>query len=359
MFAKRSCSGSPIRVGGGYRRLGVDDALRTIPVRPFRRPSRDERPRSEPGDRRRSSAATGAPGAGFKASLSGFVAHVPRNDLGLSPFVYPQGGAGSMVKHREIVLSQPGGRDLRLDLYEPECEANAVIVMVHGGGWRGGSREGIAAYGHVLARRGFLAVAGEYRLLDEAQWPAQLEDVQAATLWAFEHARHKGLPPGRVTLLGFSAGGHLALLAADELKDRVAAVVALFPPVELVSDAPDRAQTAASKLLGANASAEAARSASPLHRVGPNFPPTFLIHGAEDPVIPHLTSQRMFDALIDAGVKAELHIYAGHTHEFADAPYMMELVAAEVSNFLERMVVDPDGARQQDLAHNSFARRPG
>lgn len=264
-----------------------------------------------------------------------------------------------MTGRSEIVFAQAGGRDLRLDLFRPEQQARAMILMVHGGGWRRGSREGIAAYGHVFARLGFLTVAAEYRLLDEAPWPAQLEDVKAAVSWAAANTDELGVPAGRIALLGFSAGGHLALLAADDLKQDVAAVIALFPPVELVTGTPGAGQTAASKLLEEEASEAAARLASPLHRAGPNFPPTFLIHGAEDWVVPHATSQRMFEALSAAGVKVELHIYAGHTHEFADAPYMMESVAAEVANFLHRMVVDPAGARQEDLKHNPFAHGPG
>ncbi|HEX2558532.1 alpha/beta hydrolase [Phenylobacterium sp.] len=261
-----------------------------------------------------------------------------------------------MTSRSEIVFAQAGGRDLRLDLFRPDGEPRAIILMVHGGGWRRGSREGIAAYGRVFARLGFVTVAAEYRLLDEAPWPAQLDDVEAAVMWAARNTDNLGAPAGRMALLGFSAGGHLALLAADDLKDQVAAVIALFPPVELVTDTPSAAQTAASKLLDDGATEDAARLASPLHRAGPNFPPTFLIHGAEDWVVPHATSQAMFEALSSAGVKVELHIYAGHTHEFADAPYMMESVAAEVANFLHRMVVDPAGARQEDLKHNSFAR---
>jgi acetyl esterase/lipase len=263
-----------------------------------------------------------------------------------------------MTGRSEIVFAQAGGRDLRLDLFRPDQEARAMILMVHGGGWRRGSREGIAAYGQVFARLGFVAVAAEYRLLDEAPWPAQLDDVKAAVAWAVGHADDLGVPAGRIALLGFSAGGHLALLAADDLKHDVAAVIALFPPVELVTGTPATGQTAASKLLEDEASEAAVRLASPLHRVGPGFPPTFLIHGAEDWVIPHVTSQRMFEALTAAGVKVELHIYAGHTHEFADAPYMMEAMAAEVANFLHRIVIDPAGARQEDLKHNPFARGP-
>jgi acetyl esterase/lipase len=263
-----------------------------------------------------------------------------------------------MTRRHQLVFGQGGGRDLRLDLYHPDTQADAAILMVHGGGWRRGSTQGIAAYGEAFASLGFVAVAAEYRLLDEAAWPAQLDDVKAAVGWAAANNQELGVQPGRIALLGFSAGGHLALLAADDLKDQVAAVIALFAPTELVATSPEHGQTDARKLLEDAATDIAARQASPLHRAKPGFPPTFLIHGAEDWLIPHATSQRMFDALVAAGVKTELHIYAGHTHEFAEAPYMMELMAAEVANFLRRIVLDPEGARRMDLQHNPFAHGP-
>lgn len=257
----------------------------------------------------------------------------------------------------EITFHEAGARDLKLDLFRPATDPLALIVMVHGGGWRRGSRSGIRAYGEVFANLGFAAIVPEYRLLDENPWPAQLDDVKAAATWATT-ATQLGVPAGRVVLLGFSAGGYLALLAADDLKPKVAAVIALFPPVELVAGAPAPGQTAADQLLAERATEAAARSASPLHRAGQDFPPTFLIHGAEDWVVPHLTSQRMFDALMAAGVNTELHLYAGHTHESADAPYMMKTVAGEVANFLYRTVIDPAGAQDEDLRYNPFAHGP-
>ena len=263
-----------------------------------------------------------------------------------------------MITHRQRDFGQGGGRDLRLDLFAPQAHADGVVVMVHGGGWRRGSPQGIAAYGEAFARLGLIAVAAEYRLLDEAAWPAQLDDVRAAVAWVAGNSQDLGVQPGRIALLGFSAGGHLALLAADDLKDQVGAVIALFAPTELVATRPEHGQTDARRLLEDAATEAAARLASPLHRAKPGFPPTFLIHGAEDWLVPHVTSQRMFEALVAAGVKTELHIYAGHTHEFAEAPYMMELMAAEVANFLRRVVIDPEGARRMDLQHNPFAHGP-
>lgn len=263
-----------------------------------------------------------------------------------------------MTSKSEIAFARAGGRDLKLDLYRPDRAARAIILMVHGGGWRRGSRDGIATYGGVFARLGFVAVAAEYRLLDEAPWPAQLDDVRAALAWVASNRAQLNASAAPLAILGFSAGGHLALLAADEMRNETAAVIALFPPVELVTDIPDPGQTAAAKLLGEGARDAEARLASPLRRAGPHFPPTFLLHGTDDWGIPHVTSQRMFEALLAAGVKVELHLYAGMSHEFADAPYMMGAMAAEVANFLHRTAVDPAGARQEDLANNPFARGP-
>lgn len=258
----------------------------------------------------------------------------------------------------DVVFGTGGGRELKLDLYWPDdvSATRTAVLLIHGGGWRVGSRAGVAAYGEALARLGFLAAAIEYRLLDEAPWPAQLDDVKTAVAYVRDSADSLGVDPARIVLQGFSAGGHLALLAGDDLK--AGAVVALFPPVDLVIGTPDIGQAPAVNLLAGAVEESAARLASPLHRAGPGFPPTFLIHGAEDWLVNHASSQRMFDALIAAGVKAELHIYSAHTHEFADAPYMLEPVEAEAALFIRRHLIDPEWARRQDLKHNVFAHGP-
>jgi acetyl esterase/lipase len=131
------------------------------------------------------------------------------------------------VRHiSDLVYGEvPGFRPLELDLYLPGAAPSAsaapvpVIVHVHGGGWRRGSRRvplprlGAGFYDE-LAARGFAVAAIDYRLSGEARYPAALEDVRAAIGWVREHAAEYGMDPGRVFAWGDSAGGHLALMAA-------------------------------------------------------------------------------------------------------------------------------------------------
>src|SRR5204863_9190461 len=113
----------------------------------------------------------------------------------------------------------PGYRPLELDLYLPREDGPVpVIVHVHGGGWRRGSRRhplpvlGADFYDR-LAAQGFAVAAIDYRLSGEARFPAPLEDVRTAIGWVGDHGASYGLDAGQVFGWGDSAGGHLALLA--------------------------------------------------------------------------------------------------------------------------------------------------
>src|SRR6266568_4204821 len=113
-----------------------------------------------------------------------------------------------------------------------------VIVHVHGGGWRRGSRRAPlpvlgADFYDALAAAGFAVAAIDYRLSGEAIFPAPLEDVRAAFGWVRDHAAAYGLGAGRVFGWGDSAGGHLALLAALT-GTAMRGVVAWFPVTDLV-----------------------------------------------------------------------------------------------------------------------------
>ena len=131
-----------------------------------------------------------------------------------------------------------GYRPLELDLYLPQTEGSApVIVHVHGGGWRRGSRrEPLPVLGadfyDSLTAQGFAVAAIDYRLSGEARFPAPLEDVRTAIGWVRDHAASYGLNAGRVFGWGDSSGGHLALLAALT-GTKVQGVVAWFPVTDL------------------------------------------------------------------------------------------------------------------------------
>ena len=110
-----------------------------------------------------------------------------------------------------VYCSVPGYRPLELDLYLPREDGPVpVIVHVHGGGWRRGSRRhplpvlGADFYDR-LAAQGFAVAAIDYRLSGEARFPAALDDVRAAIGWVREHAAgvgHIGRQAGQVSVTG-------------------------------------------------------------------------------------------------------------------------------------------------------------
>jgi acetyl esterase/lipase len=257
------------------------------------------------------------------------------------------------ISDEKVQISE--GRALGLDIFHPDANANGIaVVLLHGGAWRAGHRAMMRPYAAQLAAHGFLAVCAEYRLAGEAPWPAQRTDVLATVNWLADHADRLGIRAGSIVLQGFSAGGHLALIAAAHTP-RVGAVVAFFAPPSMTHNPPRPFPEPKEMLLGPGADAETEKAASPIEQIGPHFPPTFLLAGVEDPMVTPTDTIGLFQALRSHGVTAELHLYSGHTHEFSALPSMLAPVQAEVALFLQRNVVDPAAYVKENQELNMFA----
>lgn len=269
-----------------------------------------------------------------------------------------------MAVEKDVVCNTVGGRELRVDLYRPEggsVPTRTAVLLVHGGGWMVGDRAMMGALGAEFAGRGFLAVAVEYRLVKEAPWPAQRDDVVAAARWVAENAATLGIDADRIVIAGASAGGHLALMATAALggKAKVAAVVSLFSASELSNEnPPPKGAFMGAALVGPEAGAEALRAVSPLHQVNADFPPVFILHGAADWLIDPQASLNLYHKLVGLGVKAELHIVADAIHEFIEEPSMTGPMVAEIALFLDRLVIDPQRWIDESNASNLFAKGP-
>jgi acetyl esterase/lipase len=213
------------------------------------------------------------------------------------------------VIYREV----PGFRPLELDLTAPD-DAVATIVYLHGGGWRRGSRlTPLPGFEHLageLVAQGFRVAVADYRLSGEATFPAPLEDVRAA----IEFVRD-GKP---LFLWGESAGAHLGLLAGLT-GSTVDAVVAWFPPTDLLGLTGDVSREAA--LLGAPPESvpDLAREASPLTHAHAGAPPVLLMHGSDDDLVPAAQSVRLAEALRAVGAPVELHLVPGARHRWTGA----------------------------------------
>ncbi|CAL9444851.1 alpha/beta hydrolase fold domain-containing protein [Streptomyces sp. enrichment culture] len=270
---------------------------------------------------------------------------VPAHEERLPPARVAPGGV--LVRSGVPYAALPGARPLELDLWLPPAETAApapVVVFLHGGGWRLGSRHRLgpafAEYSPTpferVAQAGLAVAAIDYRLSGEAPWPAQLHDAKAAVRWLRARADALGIDAERVAAWGESAGGHLAALLGLTHDDpvlegevgitgfpsHVCSVVAWYPPTDLLAIADDlgvdplTAHTREAELLGAAPCtvASLARQASPVAQVTPAAPPFLLLHGAADRFVPPAQSERLNSALREAGVDVELRLYEDADH---------------------------------------------
>lgn len=276
---------------------------------------------------------------------------------------------------KTVSFGGDGQRPLALDVFEPTGPSERTAVLVfHGGGLRFGSRAAVHSRAERLAALGFTAFAAEYRLLDEAPWPAQIDDACAAVSFVQDQAKEFDVEPDRVVVQGHSAGGHLALLAGTRC--RVAAVVAYYPtigfhapttPSEAAppsdSGRPTIPQAAdgtvpGDRLLGEHPSEEELRAASPIQQVNADSPPTLILHGGADWLIKPFSSVLLYQRLAELGVDCDLHIYAGQSHEFDLAPSMLDVTARETALFIRRNVSAVEASLEEALSFNpTFAKR--
>ena len=260
------------------------------------------------------------------------------------------------VEIREgVVFDERDGRALRCDVYEPpDSRRNgAGVLLLHGGSWQNGDRSQLRGYGILLGREGYLCVASEYRLLPGHGWPTQLHDAKAALRWMRSNSAELGIDPDRIVVEGNSAGGHLALLVAGTagmeevagpahpgVPDDAAAVIAVYAPTVLTVPRKTVTTEGGSRMMASFGEGDEglrnAELASPITHAGPTFPPTLLIHGTADAIVPHRSSVIMYDALTAHNVPVDLHLIAGQPHAFDAQPSFGRLCAAEMLLFLER-----------------------
>jgi acetyl esterase/lipase len=250
--------------------------------------------------------------------------------LGRAEVVRPDEPPGVTV-HKDLVYREAGSRRARLDLHLPEvgvhpaAQGRPVLVALHGGGWRGGSK---SDYGRSLAplvRRGVAVVAVDYQLSRPGApgWPGNLDDVREALRWTRRHARDYSLDPGRVVLIGASAGAQLALLAAlapGGETPPVRAVIDFYGPADLAAlyGQSVESRAALDLLFGGPPSARPRpyALASPVNRVRPGAPPVLIAHGGADTHVPLVQSQLLASALGRAGVAHRLVVVGEARHGF-------------------------------------------
>lgn len=226
---------------------------------------------------------------------------------------------------KNVEYSRPGGSPLYLDGHIPDGSGPfPAIIIVHGGGWvRGDRRVEVAPLFQPLTEAGFAWFSIDYRLSNDImQFGVAIDDVKNAIRFVKAHASEYRIDPERIALIGESAGGQLAAMAAlDPSPDlRVKAVVGLYAPMDLVDLAKNSALVPAeirNSLAGSPfESLILARLAqlSPVSNVKSGAPAFLLIHGTADALVPYAQSVQMCDRLHRAGAACEVYAVPGGGH---------------------------------------------
>jgi acetyl esterase/lipase len=247
----------------------------------------------------------------------------------------------------------------KLDLYLPIPRSGskaspALVVYVHGGAWTPGLGDRADDFSLTVVNfflsHGYAAASVDYRLSNEAHFPAQIEDVKTAVRWLRAHASQYGYDPGKIAALGDSAGGQLVALLGTSagvtglegaqlgypgVSSSVKAAIVLYPDVNFLSEEtwlseipactgkianPNLPGSAASKYLGGPVQSVPgqARAADPMTYLTPGRQlPEFLIaQGNKDCIVPYQGAVEFYDALIKTGGSsaAQLIMERGEGH---------------------------------------------
>ena len=232
------------------------------------------------------------------------------------------------VEFKADVAYREGNPMWKLDLAYPKEKSDALrpgLVIIHGGGWRSGDKGGGQWRSLPLeyVAKGYVCVSLNYRLTDEAPFPACVEDVKCAVRWLRAHASEFQLDPNRIGAYGNSAGAHLVSMLGlvgpavglegdgpyRDFSSQVQAVCASATPTDF------REWNVRGLLAGPEESlAERAAKASPVSYVNDQAPPFLLVHGTADTTVKFEQGKRLAKLLEEAGADVTLLTFEGAGH---------------------------------------------
>jgi len=268
------------------------------------------------------------------------------------------GAPEGVTIHRDLAYATNGHARQKLDLYLPkEGKLLPLIINIHGGAFRGGSKEIGVPVDYLALGYGLASI--NYRLSQHAIFPAQIEDCKAAVRWLRANAAKYNLDPDRFAAWGSSAGGHLAAMlgTSGDVKEfevgenlgvssRVHAVVDYFGPTDFLQMDDHRlprgqlhapADSPESLLVGGpiQESQEKTAKANPINYVTKNAPPFLICHGDRDPLVPHHQSELLEAALKKAGVAVTFYLAPGAGHGQFHDPRVPELTREFLAKYLK------------------------
>ena len=241
---------------------------------------------------------------------------------------------GRVIKDLEFAVVD--GHSLKLDLYQPhQAEGSRLLVWIHGGGWRKGSKEKCLL--RWLPKHGYTVASISYRLSNIAKFPAQLHDCKAAVRWLRANAGKYGYRTGNIAVAGASAGGHLSALMATtadhpelegkvggnlDQSSRIQAAVDYYGATDFIlrsKTQPSRANEKGSVVFallggGAHEKTALAKQASAAYHVSRDDAPLLVFHGNKDNTVLLDQSQAIVKAYQQSGSRVQIYVIGGAGH---------------------------------------------
>ncbi len=273
-------------------------------------------------------------------------------------------GSPAPLVVQDVIYGHKLGMALTLDVHSAADPNGAGILLMNSGGWLSPRCQFLADEGEPLrlltdaeldeaqplcrelkpeymASRGFTVFDVRHGSSPRFNVAEAAADVRRALEYVYRHASDYGVDPSRLGVWGGSAGGQLALMLglsdAEEASSTgnadasVAAIVAYFPPHDLEALVAYSPQST-TRLPAIAIAADELRAVSPVHHASADDPPTLIIHGDEDELVPHASGEAMHQALQAVGVESEFLTLEGAPHGFTGA-YADSALAASLAWF--------------------------
>jgi acetyl esterase/lipase len=261
---------------------------------------------------------------------------------------------GDIVEFKNLEYKNIDGISLQLDIYRLKTlkESRPCLIFIHGGGWKKGNRSDYLVYLLDLAKKGYVTATVSYRFSQIAKFPAAVNDVRCAVKWIKIHGPEFLIDTQKIALIGGSAGGHLALLVGYSRDDQifesnecpvkgvnssVQAIIDIYGPVDLTTDFAISNATV-HQFLGDyyDVAPQLYEKSSPKNYISSDDPPTMILHGTIDEIVPISQSDSLKKWLDETGVQNEYFRIKGWPHTMDAAQSVNQYCQYQMMDFLNK-----------------------
>jgi acetyl esterase/lipase len=286
-------------------------------------------------------------------------------------------------RQEDVVYGRKDGMALTMDVIKPTAKTNgAAVIWVVSGGYKSFHEAIQPAFVGEFLKRGYTVFAVVHGSQPRYTIPDAVADLNRSVRYIRYHAKDFGIDPNRIGITGGSAGGHLSVMQGvagdlgnpkakdpvDRTSSRVEAVACIFPPTDflnygkpgnvalgtgILKDFPapfefreyDVKKKCFVPITDEKRVLEIARQISPVNHVSKDDPPTLVIHGDADTLVPIQQAELLIGKLKEAGVPAELVVKHGAGHGWATLGFDMSTLA----DWFDKYIGKPaDGSPQRN-----------